>query len=310
MSLFMNIHLFAAWCGLVGSGYSLSDQEDRQIEALCREVKRMAFPRSVLEYFSEARTDTVAVNPYYPRGSDLSCACFFLGKPIGELLCFLSACGSPDAGDAPFESWIARLPDVLKQVEKREDFQRLFERYRVLSETRFSGVDGEIERLLRRAAAAGIWADVSVTFVPNLLQSKYLADYVMVDRDFYVIAPVFSENGVLHEYLHICLRGSRDVLREILCRYGVEAFVDVGLMKTGGYMRDDSEDSRIRVLEDCFVRAMANALCKTEAKSSFQRDRAQGFTATAAMAGALLNPEQKNGGTDAVLRRMAGRIGG
>lgn len=42
MSLFMNIHLFAAWCGLIGSGYSLSDQEDRQIEALCREVKRMA----------------------------------------------------------------------------------------------------------------------------------------------------------------------------------------------------------------------------------------------------------------------------
>lgn len=310
MSLFMNIHLFAAWCGLAGSGYSLSDQEDRQIEALCREVKRMAFPRSVLAYFSEARTDTVAVNPYYPRGSDLSCACFFLEKPIRDFFVFLSACGSPDAGDAPFESWIAGLPDVLKQVEKRDDFQRLFERYRVLSEKRFSGVDGEIERLLRRAAAAGLSADVSVTFVPNLLQSKYLADYVIVDRNLYVIASVFSENAVLHEYLHICLRDSRDALREILCRYGLEAFVNVGLMKTGGYMRDDSEDSRIRVLEECFVRAAANALCKSEAQSSFQRDREQGFTATAAMAGAILTPQQQNGGTDAALYRMARSIGG
>lgn len=122
----INRHLFAAYCGMVKSGYDLMDRADPLVSSICTELDFIDFGNEIPEYFSYTRTDMVEVNPYYPRGSILSSVCFFLDKKREEFIRFLQLCESPEAEDCVLFEWLDRLPAVLKQIETHEKFENLF----------------------------------------------------------------------------------------------------------------------------------------------------------------------------------------
>lgn len=82
MNINISKNLFNAYCGLIVNGYNMMDTTDEFVFKITSTIAQFDFDSSVYEYFSYAKTNTTPINPYYPRGSDLSVACFFLASSI------------------------------------------------------------------------------------------------------------------------------------------------------------------------------------------------------------------------------------
>lgn len=268
MSLIVNRHLFAAYCGLISSGYSLTDLSDSNIRALYDRIQKIEFDTKISDYFSFAKTNTVDVNPYYPRGSDLSVACFFLENDISEYIDFLRFCNSPSANDEEFIKWIKNLKGPLGIIENHAEFDLLFAMYKELVNNRFSSIDIQIcgfQNKIKRFNDR----NVQFVFAPNLLQSKYLADFVFKDNTLYIISTSFSQISVAHEYFHILLNSKKDLLRKLIKQTNMDNFVNMDTMIKFGYMYDDSLNSKINAMEDCIIRAMCAAVIEDKDIESY-----------------------------------------
>ena len=74
----------------------------------------------------------------------------------------------------------------------------LFAMYKELVNNRFSSIDIQIcgfQNKIKRFNDR----NVQFVFAPNLLQSKYLADFVFKDNTLYIISTSFSQISVAHE---------------------------------------------------------------------------------------------------------------
>lgn len=278
--------LFAAWCALHAGGYALADTADTAVQALCHTLADADFGPSVQAWAAAARTDMVAVNPWYPRASDVSVACFLgTGQRLWDFLRFFR---SPDADDDAFAGWIAKLPDILRQVQEHPAFERLWQNCLALYQARYAAAGAAIAALQARLTRLPFGAGPRLCFVPNLLQSPFLTDYVLTDDTLYLIAAAFAQNGAVHEYLHAVLHPYQPLLTEALQRRSIDAFVDVPAMRALGYMPDDTPASAAHALEDCVVRALSGLLENADAQPAFWAAMCrQGFTAVPRMAAAL-----------------------
>ena len=70
MNMEINRHLFAAYLGMIKSGYDLMDMNDPIVIFVCNQLASLEFDSEILDYFQYAKTNRIRVNPYYPRGSD------------------------------------------------------------------------------------------------------------------------------------------------------------------------------------------------------------------------------------------------
>ena len=265
MNFLINKHLFAAYCGLISSGYSLTDLSDIDIRALYNRIQKIKFDSEISAYFSFAKTNTIEVNPYYPRGSDLSAACFFLENDINEYMDFLRFCNSPSVNDEEFLKWIKNLRETLKAIENHAEFGSLFAVYEQLINNRFADINRQLRNFKNKIK--GFYGfDVQFVFVPNLLQSKYLTDFVFKNNTLYIISNSFSQTAAAHEYFHIVLNGKKNLLDKLVKQIDIDDFVDTDAMIRFGYMQDESVNSKINAIEDCIIRAMCGVLTEdTEA---------------------------------------------
>ena len=265
MNFLINKHLFAAYCGLISSGYSLTDLSDIDIRALYNRIQKIKFDSEISAYFSFAKTNTIEVNPYYPRGSDLSAACFFLENDINEYMDFLRFCNSPSVNDEEFLKWIKNLRETLKAIENHAEFGSLFAAYEQLINNRFADINRQLRNFKNKIK--GFYGfDVQFVFVPNLLQSKYLTDFVFKNNTLYIISNSFSQTAAAHEYFHIVLNGKKNLLDKLVKQIDIDDFVDTDAMIRFGYMQDESVNSKINAIEDCIIRAMCGVLTEdTEA---------------------------------------------
>ncbi|HIU57446.1 MAG TPA: hypothetical protein IAA61_06500 [Candidatus Ornithomonoglobus merdipullorum] len=265
MDFLINKHLFAAYCGLISSGYSLTDLSDIDIRALYNRIQKITFDSEISTYFSFAKTNTIEVNPYYPRGSDLSAACFFLENDINEYMDFLRFCNSSSANDEEFIKWIKNLKKPLKAIENHAEFGSLFAAYEQIINNRFADINRQL-RNFKNKIKDFYGFDVQFVFVPNLLQSKYLTDFVFKNNTLYIISNSFSQTAAAHEYFHIVLNGKKNLLGKLMKQIDIDNFVDTDAMIRFGYMQDESVNSKINAIEDCIIRAMCGVLTEdTEA---------------------------------------------
>ena len=102
MNIEVNFHLFSVSCGMYLSGYDLMDRSDEIVRDIVEKLEKFSISADAKAFFSAARTDSIAVNPYYPRGSDLSVACFFVDRTWEEYRDFLTVCESPEREDPWF----------------------------------------------------------------------------------------------------------------------------------------------------------------------------------------------------------------
>ena len=263
MGFIIHKHLFAAYCGLISSGYALTDLSDSDIRALYNRIQQIELDAEISDYFSFAKTNTIEVNPYYPRGSDLSAACFFLENDISEYIDFLRLCNSPSVNDEEFIKWMKNLKEPLKIIENKYEFGLLFAAYEQLVNDRFSDINRQLQSFENKIKSFND-LNIQFVFVPNLLQSKYFADFVFKDNALYIISTSFSQTAAAHEYFHIVLNDKKELLEKLIKQINIDDFVNTDAMIKFGYMHDNSLSSKINAMEDCIIRAMCGAITENE----------------------------------------------
>lgn len=260
MNLEMNKNLFAAWCGMIISGYALFDKDDKEISYLCDEIKNKLYDNSIARYFASSKTNMIECNPYYPRASNISVYCFYMDKPIDEYYTFLEYCGDTEHRNPEFQEWIERCDSYINSIIANDNFSKIFNHYCNIINRRFNDIDNQISSIKAKLNEHNLLTDIEIIFTPNLLQSKYLADYVLVDNKLYIIAADFSKRTVIHEYLHIVTKSKHKEFEKLLQEKDIHDFVNVNEMQRLGYLKDFSLKSKVHALEEFFVRSYTSIM--------------------------------------------------
>lgn len=192
MNLEIRKNLFAAWCGLIISGYNLFNSDDKEILYLCNEINDKLYDDNIARHFAFSKTNMVECNPYYPRVSNLSVYCFYMDKPIDEYYTFLEYCGDTEHRNIEFQEWIEKSKYCIHSIITNDNFSEEFNYYSNIINRRFNDIDNQIILIKDKLNKNNLPTDIEIIFEPNLLQSKYLADYVLVDNKLYVIATEFK----------------------------------------------------------------------------------------------------------------------
>lgn len=260
MNLEINKNLFAAWCGMIISGYTLYDNDDKEILYLCNEIKDKLYDDNIAKHFAFSKTNTVECNPYYPRASNLSVYCFYMDKQIDEYYRFLDYCGDTEHGNFEFQKWIRASKYNINKIIENDSFSKMFYDYCNIINKRFNDIDNQIISIKSKLDKNNLLTDIEIIFSPNLLQSKYLADYVLIDNSLYIIASYFSEKTIVHEYLHIIAKSKHKEFEKLLKENDIKDLINVNEMQKLGYLKNYSIENKIHVLEEQFVRNYTNLL--------------------------------------------------
>lgn len=260
MSLEINKNLFAVWCGMIISGYSLFDKDNKENSHLCSEIIDKMYDDSIASHYAFSKTNTVECNPYYPRASNLSVYYFYMDKPIDEYYRFLEYCGDKEYRNIEFQYWIETSKYYINSIINNSNFTKLFNDYENIINRRFKDIDNKIQLIKQKLEKCNLLINIEIIFAPNLLQSKYLADYVLVNNKLYIIAADFSEKTVIHEYLHIIAKSKHKEFERLLQEKNINNLVNVTEMQNFGYLKDFSLVSKVHALEEQFVRYYTNLL--------------------------------------------------
>lgn len=260
MNLEISKNLFAAWCGMVISEYDLFDKKDKGISYLCDEIKHKLYNDNIARHFAFSKTNMVECNPYYPRASNLSVYCFYMDKPIDEYYAFLEYCGDTEHRNSEFREWIERCKYYIHSVITNNKFSKLFDDHCNIINKRFNDIDNQISSIKAKLNEHNLLTDIEIIFTPNLLQSKYLADYVLLDNKLYIISSEFSKETVIHEYLHIVAKSKQKGFEKLLQEKDINNFVNINEMQKLGYLKDFSLKSKVHALEEFFVRSYTSIM--------------------------------------------------
>ena len=205
MNLEINKNLFAAWCGMIISGYNLFDKNNKEILYLCNEIK-----------------DTEHKN-------------------------------------IEFQNWIKASKYYINKIIENDNFSELLDSYINVLNKKFNDIDNQINSIKDKLDKYNFPTDIEIIFAPNLLQSKYLADYVF-DNSLFIIAADFSEETAIHEYLHIIVKSKQKEFEKLLQKRNINDLINVSEMQTLGYLKDFSIENKIHALEEQFVKHYTNLL--------------------------------------------------
>lgn len=258
ISIRVNEYLFMSYVGLVASGYELTDKNDTEIMGLVDDIKNTSFKDDAIEYFNKARSTNV-INPYWPYGSCISAASFFIKdyefNSFDDYVAFIKSCGF-GGHEGWFWDWIKELPDVLRQIKENAGYSRLWKRYQDIIQARLDDYNRQI-KIIESVINKFANMPYSIEFSPNLLQLPGMADFVKQGDRTVVITTYPTEISILHEFLHPFISVHRGMISTLLPAVNLDKWVNTESMITYGYMRDDSEDSKVHALEECFVRGIS-----------------------------------------------------
>jgi len=258
-----NRNLFYVATGLISSGLNSYDHSDAEISALAKRICKSDISENIRFWFARAKTGQVEVNPYWPRGSAIIIACFFVkdGKfDIDACLSFFDSTGAmvDPIGADDFRAWIAELPKVLSYFEDPA-FQPLWSEYCRIVDSRIPKWNLMIDEAIN--TAHGFFGENApiMTFAPNLF-AAYNTDFVHIQNKIITIASEPDIEGMLHETLHPVVALQRDKITAFSAENGLSGFANREKMMKYGYMVDDSVASIAHVIEECFVRAISVVL--------------------------------------------------
>ncbi|MDR0897309.1 MAG: hypothetical protein LBN04_05575, partial [Oscillospiraceae bacterium] len=199
------IELFFINIGLIHAGANYHNPADAPIHELVESIRALDLPAATKNWFCSARTGQVAVNPFYPRGSNLAAACFFLqdGK-LNETAyyAFLKVCGSQDPiGEGAFRAWMSRFVEILSGMYAMPGAMALWHAYEAIVAERSDAWRSMIASAQSKIHACYGDAAPELLFCPNLF-NQYLADFVRPDNQIIVIAAEPNGESMLHEALH------------------------------------------------------------------------------------------------------------
>lgn len=259
----INQNLFYVLAGLVSSGSDAYDHNDVEVTALAERIVSLDITENIKAWFCRARTGQVEVNPYWPRGSALSSACFYMENGTFDsdsyFSFFESTAISDPIGIDDFHSWVVQLPHVLSYMESSPDFQPLWSEYKRIISSRESKWILIIDKAKKTAQEFYRNNCPEMIFSPNLF-ATYNTDFVRIGNKIITIASEPDVESMLHETLHTSIAKYRERVQEFSQKHGLMNFANRDRMMEFGYMEDDSASSITHVIEECFVRALSVVL--------------------------------------------------
>ena len=264
MNVENNRSLFYVAAGLVSSGADAYDHNDAEISALVKQICELALSENMQSWFARARTGQVEVNPYWPRGSAIATACFFVENghfDVDACFSFFDSAGAmaDPIGADDFRAWISDLPKVLSYFETLPVIRPLWEEYSRIAGNRMSAWELMIDRAVKKAHEFFGENVPEMTFAPNLF-AAYSTDFVHVGNKIITIASEPDVESMLHEVLHTVVAVYRAQIAAFAGQHGLCGFANCYKMIEFGYMVDDSAASVARAIEECIVRAVSVVL--------------------------------------------------
>jgi hypothetical protein len=265
MNIENNKYLFLANAGLTALGRNDYDHADVEVSNLVKMIHAAGFPNDALTWFALARTGQVSVNPYWPRGSCLSSACFFVDHAFrfdrDSFFAFLGSTGvlSDPIGIEDFNDWISKLPVFLRLMDEHLATPALWNEYCRIVNSRSCEWNAMIEKAAYAVRAFFNDDAPEMLFSPNLF-TPYNADFVRIGNRIVTISSVPDIETMLHETMHTAIAKYRLEIMRYAKTYGLSAFANKEKMLEFGYMEDESVASIAHVIEECLVRALSVVL--------------------------------------------------
>lgn len=282
MRVEFNKDLFAAYCGLVASGYNMIDESDVKVVKIINLIKKLELPSGLIKHFSLAKTNKVSVNPYFPRANAITALCFFLNDTFENYIEFLKSTGTIIC-DEVFKVWISEIPEMIDTIKNNLGFRLIWDEYNKVISSKvkiYENILNQIDYVIRDYGYN--MDNLELVFSPNLLQSQYIADYVLRGNKLFVISVHCNSISLLHEYLHIAVSKFQPQLIDIVRTIGIHEFVDEVKMKEMGYILNDSLEGQCHALKDCIVRGLSGIMSEISDIESYSKANEQGgfkFTA-------------------------------
>jgi hypothetical protein len=232
----------------------------------------MDYPQRVIDYFACARSNPKNVNPYWPRGSLLSAACYFISgnklaryETFDDFLQFVHSLHNIDQKEINDDviKWLQQLPRYIDSITSNDGFDERWETYQRLIDIRSENYIKTLElaeKSINGFSAGSKLNFPDIIFSPNLLQSSYLADFVTKGNKIIIIKTSPDILSIIHESLHSIISLQREYFREYVRKHDFAKIADAGKLSSSGYMWNESEESRINVLEESFVRGISIAM--------------------------------------------------
>jgi len=265
----LNKELFSTYVGLTISGYDLADKNDVEIAGLYRRISKMDYSQDVIDYFANARTNQNKVNPYWPRGYLLSSACFFISEnqpsryeDFSEHTKFVRSLTNinPAALNKELSVWLEQLPQFIDSMINNKTFADLWKEYQSVIDERANKY-GEVleiaDKILNDFLATSNTSRPDIIFSPNLLQSPFIADFVSKGNQIIIIKTSPNVLSIIHEFLHSVFKPFREYFGKYVQTHDFKQIADITKLISSGYMWNISEEAKINVLEESFVRGLS-----------------------------------------------------
>jgi len=291
ISIRINEYLFMSYVGLVASGYELTDKNDTEVMSLVDDIKKTSFNDNTIKYFKKARSTNI-VNPYWPYGSCISAASFFIKdndfNSFDDYVSFIKSCGF-GGHEEWFWGWIKELPNVLRQIQESLAYLRLWKKYQNIIQNRIKDYNRQV-KVIENVINKFTVMPYNIEFSPNLLQLPGMADFVKQGDRTIVITTYPTEIAILHEFLHPFVSAHRNIISTLLPLIGIDKCFNTESMITYGYMWDNSEDAKVHALEECFVRGISigiSSMSKQEKAQYCKWNCDSGFLLTSEIVNAI-----------------------
>ena len=265
MNIENNKFLFLACVGLTASGSDGYDHDDSDVSNIVGMIHNADLSDHIKEWFARARTGQVEVNPYWPRGSCLASACFFVNNEFhfddGLFFTFLESTGviNDPISFEDFKEWILGIASFLRLLNEHSAIPALWNEYCRIVKNRSPQWSGMVEKAV--SAAQDFFGNDApeMIFNPNLF-TPYSADFVRVGNRIITISSTPDAETMLHETIHTAIAKYRAAITAFAKTYGLSGFANKEKMIEFGYMENESSSSIAHVIEECFVRAFSTVL--------------------------------------------------
>jgi hypothetical protein len=273
--------------GLIASSYDLYDRHDANlVDAvnLIHEAFSTAF--SIKQYFAQARSEQISVNPYWPKGSGVVTASLFVDSSTNhiDLSRYLQheqqAASNMVWQEHDYQQWISQLPEIISIIDSL-NLNEVDAALRTILQERsslFQTYIDETVSILDAFLDDGIKVD-ELIYIPTVLLAPELTDFVHAGSLLYVLAAEPRVNSMIHELLHLALHDTIAKISEAKLTALLKQ-ADLEKLQVLGYSWDSSEESNRRIVEESIVRCITVML---ESKNDqvrqekFQLLRREGF---------------------------------
>jgi len=265
MSIANNKFLFLSCVGLTASGSDGYNHDDTDVANIVKMIHAADLPDNIKGWFARARTGQVEVNPYWPRGSCLLSACFFVNNEFqfekSSFFKFLDNTGviNDPISFEDFKEWISRAAYFLQLLNEHPAIPAIWNEYCRVVKNRSLEWNGMVEKAVN--AAHGFFGDEApeMIFNPNLF-TPYSADFVRIRNRIITISSTPDAETMLHETMHTAIAEYRTAFMAFADMFGLVGFANKAKMIEFGYMENESATSITHVIEECFVRAFSVVL--------------------------------------------------